>query len=109
MRKFDRGSASHELLIGGEDRIRIIEADSYRTQDAREERVVATLAGQTPLLRHQYEDAIPMADAARAFIAESSVALRLAGQGRDARSHDRVAGNGQGVGPVQAGLDACYR
>ena len=75
--KFDKGSASHELLIGGEDRIRIIEADSYRTKAAQAARFDAAIAGETPLLRHQYEAALPMADAARLFLGETRP-LRLA-------------------------------
>jgi hypothetical protein len=48
----------------------IVKADSWRTKAAREARDAARLAGKTPLLQHQFENTVRMAEACRAQLAE---------------------------------------
>lgn len=54
--KFDKGTAAHSLLLEGSDNIEVIEADDWRTKEAKSLRDVARKAGKTPLLKHQYEE-----------------------------------------------------
>lgn len=63
--KFDVGTASHALLLESADSIAIIEADDWRTKAAKEEREVARKAGQTPLLRHQFDEASKRVEVAK--------------------------------------------
>ncbi|MCK5237706.1 MAG: PD-(D/E)XK nuclease-like domain-containing protein [Deltaproteobacteria bacterium] len=53
--KFDFGTASHALLLEGEDVMEVIEADSWRTKDAKEARDAAREAGKIPMLPPQAE------------------------------------------------------
>lgn len=62
---YDKGSAAHTLLLKDARAIKIIDADSYRTKAAQEERAAAYVAGSIPLLTKQWQDAAAMADAAR--------------------------------------------
>lgn len=63
---FDIGIAAHALVVGGEERIEVIEAADYRTKAAREARDEAYAAGRTPILEHQLERVQGMAVACRA-------------------------------------------
>lgn len=65
-REFDLGHAAHREVLGvGEDLV-IIDADSYRTKAAQQERDDAYRAGKTPLLLKEYESTVrPMADKLR--------------------------------------------
>lgn len=65
---FDLGSAAHALLLEGEDRMQVIDAENYRTKDAREQRDAARLAGKHPVLKARYDDVRRMADVARRAI-----------------------------------------
>lgn len=47
---FDFGSAAHKLVLGAGAEIVVIDADSWRTKDAKEQRDAAYAAGKTPLL-----------------------------------------------------------
>lgn len=67
--KFDIGTACHALLLEGIDNIVVVDADSWRGKDAKEERDAAYLMGQTPLLKHQYESALIMVKEAERQIA----------------------------------------
>lgn len=68
--EFDRGSAAHALLLEGEDRMQVIDADDYRTKIAREQRDDARMAGKHPMLASVYEDVKAMAAIARERINE---------------------------------------
>ncbi len=67
-RGFDLGSAAHAIVLEGSDKVKIIEADNYRTKEAREARDAAIKAGFLPLLTEQFERAIDMASALRAAL-----------------------------------------
>lgn len=64
-RKFDLGSLAHAVLLGERDRIVSIDADSYRTNAAKEARDEALAAGLVPALAHVVDQAEKMAAAAR--------------------------------------------
>jgi hypothetical protein len=63
--KFDIGTAAHALFLQGIDRAEVIEADSWRTKDAKEKRDAARSAGRIPFLPHQYEEVLAMVTAAQ--------------------------------------------
>lgn len=65
-RTFDYGTAAHMLVLGAGPTIHVVEADNYRTKAAQEERDDAYRDGLVPLLRHEYEQVVAMADALRA-------------------------------------------
>lgn len=67
--EFDLGSAAHALLLEGEDRMAVIDADSYRTKIAQEARDAARAAKMHPILKARYDDVRRMADVAREAIA----------------------------------------
>ncbi len=61
---FDVGSVSHDLLLEGLDICTIIDAKDWRKDTTKEAREIARLEGKTPLLKHQYDEALLMAKAA---------------------------------------------
>lgn len=63
---FDLGSAAHAMLLEGKEPFVIIDADSYRTNAAKEARDSAYAAGKIPLLTAQVADVHAMAAAATA-------------------------------------------
>jgi len=67
---FDIGSAAHALLLEGQDRMVVIQADSYRTKDAQMQRDAARAEGRHPVLAHKYQDVLKMRDVAVRAIAE---------------------------------------
>jgi hypothetical protein len=67
---FDIGSATHALLLEGEDRVAVIEADDWRKKAAQEQRDQARAEGRYPLLAHRYEAVLKMRDAAVLAIAQ---------------------------------------
>lgn len=66
---FDLGSAAHALLLEGADRMCVIDADSYRTKDAKEARDAARARGAHPVLATKYRDVQAMAQRAHEAIA----------------------------------------
>lgn len=62
---FDFGSAAHKLVLGAGQEIEVVDADSWRTKDAREARDAAYAAGRIPLLAADYQTVEDMADALR--------------------------------------------
>jgi hypothetical protein len=53
---FDIGTVAHALLLEGRNSIMVVNANDWRTKDAREQRDAARLAGRIPLLeKHSYE------------------------------------------------------
>lgn len=61
--KFNIGNAAHKLLIGRGKELVIVEADDWRTKDAKAARAEAQEAGKVALLAHQHRTAQSMADA----------------------------------------------
>lgn len=64
-RDFDFGHAAHRLVLGAGADIVIIDADSYRTKNAQEQRAAAYTAGAVPLLPQEAAIVHAMADAIR--------------------------------------------
>lgn len=65
---FDVGSAAHALLLEGEDRMAVIDANDYRTKAAQEARDNARASGKHPVLSKQYENIKTMVSVAKAAI-----------------------------------------
>lgn len=68
--EFDIGQATHALLLEGQDRMAVIEADDWRTKAAREARDEARAAGKHPILARRYQDVLKMRDVAVRALAE---------------------------------------
>jgi len=66
--KFDRGHACHQLMLGGLDRFCVIDADAYRSNDAKAKRAKAYVDGLIPILKHKVPEVIAMCDAGKAQI-----------------------------------------
>lgn len=71
-RKMDVGSVAHKMVLGAGNNITIIDADSYRTKAAQEQRDLATAAGTIPCLTDDYAKAeavaAPLRDALEAYM-----------------------------------------
>lgn len=63
--KFDIGNACHALILRDERAFKIVRAENWTTQSAQESRSIARIAGQIPLLTHQWISVECMARAAR--------------------------------------------
>lgn len=61
--EFDVGSATHTLLLGVGDSVAVVDAKDWRTNAAKAAKAEAYAAGQIPLLRHQYDATMAMAEA----------------------------------------------
>lgn len=72
--KFDIGTAAHAMLLEGADIIEEIDADDFKTKDARAKRDAARLAGKVPLLKKHRAAVVAMVSAAEAFIQHSDLA-----------------------------------
>lgn len=68
--EFDIGHAAHALLLEGANRMAVIDADSFRSKAAQEERDAARAAGKYPILKSKSLDIIEMAQVAREAIAK---------------------------------------
>lgn len=79
---FDLGTVVHQILLEGIDSVEVIEADSWRTNAAKEARAVARDAGRIPLLGKNYFDVLQMVDAAKAQIADYDAAPPLLTDGK---------------------------
>lgn len=64
-KRLDLGSVAHALLLGAGRLIETIDADDYRTKDAREKRDAARKAGRIPALTADMDRAGTMAEIAR--------------------------------------------
>lgn len=62
---FDLGHAAHLMVLGAGPVLHVVDADSWRTADARAQRLAAYEAGEVPLLAADYERAQAMAAALR--------------------------------------------
>lgn len=69
---FDLGKAAHALLLEGDDRMQVIDAENYRTKAAQEARDAARAAGKYPVLAAQYADVLAMRQAALEAIEQCS-------------------------------------
>lgn len=67
--KFDYFSACHALLLEGEDRMAVIQANDWRTNAAKAERDDARAVGKFPILAHQRDQVFAMRDAMWSAIA----------------------------------------
>jgi hypothetical protein len=74
-RNWELGTACHELLLGGGQQAHIIDADSYRTKAAKEERAGAIEDGFAPILTAEYDRAVAIVAAARANLPPVVLAL----------------------------------
>ena len=68
----DMGTAVHQLLLR-DDRVDVLDYDSFRTNDAKAERDASRAAGRIPLLRHKWDEANEIAGRVR----EQIIALEL--------------------------------
>jgi hypothetical protein len=67
--KYDMGTAAHDIVLRGIDRVRIIDAKDWRTKEAKEQRDQARREGLIPLLRDNY---LALSD----MVTECEVAIR---------------------------------
>lgn len=63
---YDVGTAAHALLLEGSDAVAIVDADDWRTKDAKEARDDARLNGRVPLLAKTWAEVQQMVAAVRA-------------------------------------------
>lgn len=63
--EFDFGHAAHKLVLGVGADVDVIEADDWRTKDAKAQRDESRTAGRIPILRDDWDRANAMADAIR--------------------------------------------
>ncbi len=71
----DIGTYAHAMLLeGGHDSLAVIEADDFRTKDAREARDEARAAGKLPILEHKVGDVEQMVETAERYIADTELA-----------------------------------
>lgn len=66
--KFDQGSACHALLLEGINKIKIIEAENWRTKAAQTARDEARRGGLIPMLEHESKEVIAMCSAKKSAI-----------------------------------------
>ena len=71
----DVGTAIHDVLLEGRDRIEAIDAPDWRTKAAKEARDRAREAGLIPLLRHKVANVYGAVEAAQAVMAGSEFAM----------------------------------
>lgn len=69
----DIGSVAHDLLLGGEGKLLVIDAPDWRTKDAKAQRESARVVGLTPILAHKMAEVRAMVHAAKDFLAESEI------------------------------------
>ena len=64
-RVWDFGTAAHRLVLGQGADFAVIDADNYRTDAAQQARDEARAAGAAPVLTHEHQQILAMADAIR--------------------------------------------
>lgn len=82
--EFSFGHAAHALVLGEGPELVVVDADDWRTKAARQARDEAHTAGLVPLLAHDHEVVVAMADALRAH--PLAAALFAPGTGRAEQS-----------------------
>ena len=65
-REFDLGHAAHKVVLGEGSELHVVDADSYRTKKAQEERDAAYARGDIPVLPHEFDQVQAMAAQVRA-------------------------------------------
>lgn len=75
---FDIGSAAHRLVLGVGPEIGVVDADDWRSKDAREARENVRRIGKIPLLRKDADRVQAMADK----LSEHTLAMRLLSDGK---------------------------
>lgn len=70
----DMGTAIHDALLEGIDRIAVIEAEDWRTKAAKEARDSARVAGKIPMLARKVAQVEAAVSAATAFVDSSEIA-----------------------------------
>lgn len=72
---FDYGTAAHAIFLeGDESRFVVVEANDWRTKEAKELRTQARAAGKIPLLARQHAQVRTMAEVARTALQSSELA-----------------------------------
>jgi hypothetical protein len=74
--KFDIGTTAHSMLLEGVDKVFIVDADSWRTKEAKAQRDEARLNGLIPLLSKDYASVAAMVEAAKIQLRESELAIQ---------------------------------
>lgn len=67
--EFDIGSAAHTMMLRDERSLAVIDADAYRSNDAKAQRDTAYAAGLIPVLRSKWTELQAMVEAGRAQLA----------------------------------------
>jgi hypothetical protein len=62
---FDFGNAAHQVVLGDGPEIDVLDYDNYRTKKAQEAAAEARAMGAIPLLTHEHQQVMAMADALR--------------------------------------------
>ena len=70
----DLGTAIHDGLLEGVDRIVMVQHDDWRTKAAREARDAARAEGKIPMLERKVAQVLNAIEAAKAFVSESEIA-----------------------------------
>lgn len=68
--KFDLGTAVHDLLLGGPERLAVCDYKDWRTNEAKEAKFRARVQGQIPMLTKDHSRVLEMAEAVRDQIAD---------------------------------------
>lgn len=79
VQKADIGTVVHDLFLGGEGTIDVLEFNDFRTKAAQEARDLSLSQNRTPILSHHYALAQQQAEAARRYVAESEYAEAMTG------------------------------
>lgn len=75
-KEMDNGSLLHALLLNEPESISVVDASDWRTKLAKEARQAAREAGQLPVLKHQYDKAIDLAERLRGKFLQRGYDLR---------------------------------
>lgn len=76
------GTVLHTLILGKGEAVQVIDADSYRTKDAKEERDACFARGVTPILRDDFDELRTCADAVLAQLRDDAEAASFFAPGR---------------------------
>lgn len=76
------GTVLHRMILGRGETVQVIEADNYRTKDAREERDACFARGVIPILAHEFAELRTCADAALAQLRDDPEAATFFAPGR---------------------------
>ncbi len=70
---FDFGHAAHSVVLGAGSEIKVVDADSWRTKAAKEDADAIRAAGHTPILAHEWQQVLGMAEAINAHPVASAL------------------------------------